>query len=174
MKILFYTVAACAISMTVGCTAKLATRELGPEEKEWKEYIEPMYPGWKVPPTLPPAISDNNVNTNTAALNNTDAVNAAEAPLASTDTAAPDSGSSNNSNNNVDDSLAGAADKDATAAGKVRYDDYVVEKDDTLSHIAKKVYGNGKKYYRIYKANEDIIKNPNRIYPGMTIKIPRP
>lgn len=51
---------------------------------------------------------------------------------------------------------------------------YIVQKDDTLEKIAAKpeVYGNKKKWYRIYKANEDKLKSPNKIYPGQVLKIP--
>ena len=55
---------------------------------------------------------------------------------------------------------------------KVEFTEYVVEKNDSLSSIAKKVYGNGNKYIHIYKANEDVLKDPNKLYPGMKLKIP--
>ncbi len=55
---------------------------------------------------------------------------------------------------------------------KVEFTEYVVQKNDSLSIIAKKVYGDGNKYIHIYKANEDVIKNPNKLYPGMKLKIP--
>ena len=46
------------------------------------------------------------------------------------------------------------------------------EKADTLWAIAKKYYGSGSQYTKIYNANKDKIKNPNLIYPGQVIKIP--
>lgn len=163
MKIFICAFAAVSIALTTGCTAKLATRQLGPEETEWKEYLEPMYPGWKIPATLPPAISDRYSN------------NGLPAAAVSDDNAADDAADFNLK----DDKSVSANAEDTSLSAysqnvKVRYEDYTVEKNDSLSFIAKKVYGNGRKYYRIYKANEDIIKNPNRIYPGMTLKIPRP
>jgi hypothetical protein len=50
---------------------------------------------------------------------------------------------------------------------------YVVKKGDTLWKIAGKVYGNPLKWPRIYRANKDKIKNPNRIYPNQVLVIPQ-
>ena len=55
---------------------------------------------------------------------------------------------------------------------KTEFTEYVVEKNDSLSTIAKKFYGDGNKFMHIYKANEDVIKDPNKLYPGMKLKIP--
>lgn len=49
---------------------------------------------------------------------------------------------------------------------------YVVKKGDSLWRIAGKVYHNPLKWTRIYKANKDKIKNPNRIYAGQVLTIP--
>jgi hypothetical protein len=49
---------------------------------------------------------------------------------------------------------------------------YVVKKGDSLWKIAGKVYHNPLKWPRIYKANKDKIKNPNRIRPGKVLIIP--
>lgn len=43
---------------------------------------------------------------------------------------------------------------------------------DTLWAIAKKYYGNGSQYPKIYDANKDKVKNPNLIYPGQVLTIP--
>jgi nucleoid-associated protein YgaU len=53
---------------------------------------------------------------------------------------------------------------------KVEY--YVIKSGDTLSAIAKKYYGNGSLYPRIFEANREVIKNPDLIYPGQKIRIP--
>jgi hypothetical protein len=163
MKFFICAFCAAAVAFGAGCTAELANRKLGPEETEWKEYLEPMYPGWKFPGTLPPAISDRYADNELPAMNNAD--NSLSGNVLSFNDNAAD-------NVNAKDNSLGA---DASNQNiKVRYEDYTVEKGDSLSLIAKKVYGNGRKFYRIYKANEDIIKNQNRIYPGMILKIPRP
>jgi LysM repeat protein len=49
---------------------------------------------------------------------------------------------------------------------------YVVQSGDSLWAIAKKYYGNGSKYTKIYNANKDKIKNPSLIYPGQKLVIP--
>lgn len=49
---------------------------------------------------------------------------------------------------------------------------YTVKKGDCLWNIAKKYYGKGSLYTKIYNANKDKIKNPNKIYPGQVLKIP--
>ena len=49
---------------------------------------------------------------------------------------------------------------------------YTVQKGDCLWNIAKKLYGNGSKYTKIYEANKDKIRNPNLIYTGQVLVIP--
>ena len=49
---------------------------------------------------------------------------------------------------------------------------YVVKSGDTLWKIAKKYYGDGTKYTKIYNANKGKIKNPSLIYPGQKLTIP--
>lgn len=49
---------------------------------------------------------------------------------------------------------------------------YVVQSGDSLWAIAKKYYGDGSKYTKIYNANKDKIKNPSLIYPGQKLVIP--
>jgi Flp pilus assembly protein TadD len=47
-----------------------------------------------------------------------------------------------------------------------------VEVGETLSTIAKRVYGNPGLYLRIFEANQDRLVDPNVIHPGMTLIIP--
>ena len=49
---------------------------------------------------------------------------------------------------------------------------YTVKRGDCLWNIAKKYYGKGNQYTKIYNANRDKIKNPNLIYPGQVLTIP--
>lgn len=49
---------------------------------------------------------------------------------------------------------------------------YTVKKGDCLWNIAKKYYGNGKFYTKIYVANTKKIANPNLIYIGQVLVIP--
>jgi nucleoid-associated protein YgaU len=55
-----------------------------------------------------------------------------------------------------------------TTTGKT----YTVVAGDSLSKIAKREYGDANAWTRIYEANRDIIKDPDLIYPGQTLKIP--
>ena len=49
---------------------------------------------------------------------------------------------------------------------------YTVKSGDSLWSIAKRFYGNGAQYPKIYEANKDKIKNPNLIYAGQVLTIP--
>jgi len=49
---------------------------------------------------------------------------------------------------------------------------YKVKKGDTLWAIAKKYYGAGNKYTKIYNANKKLIKNPDIIQVGWVLTIP--
>ena len=49
---------------------------------------------------------------------------------------------------------------------------YVVKSGDSLSKIAKAEYGNANDWNRIFEANKDILKDPNKIFPGQKLKIP--
>ena len=44
---------------------------------------------------------------------------------------------------------------------------------DCLWIISKKFYNNGRKWKKIFNANKDIIKNPDYIFPGWKLKIPK-
>ena len=59
-----------------------------------------------------------------------------------------------------------------TAAAPTGFKQYKVEKDDTLQKISMKFYNTNNKWPQIYEANKDVIKNPNFIKPGITIRIP--
>ncbi len=48
----------------------------------------------------------------------------------------------------------------------------IVKSGDTLSKIAKKAYGDTKSYDKIFKANPEIIKNPDQIFVGQKLRIP--
>lgn len=50
---------------------------------------------------------------------------------------------------------------------------YVVKRGDTLSKIAKKYYGDATKYNKIFKANRPLLQDPNKIYPGQSLRIPK-
>jgi nucleoid-associated protein YgaU len=49
---------------------------------------------------------------------------------------------------------------------------YEVKSGDSLSKIAKNEYGDANKWRQIFEANQDILKDPNKIFPGQKLKIP--
>jgi nucleoid-associated protein YgaU len=50
---------------------------------------------------------------------------------------------------------------------------YEVQKGDTLWKIAEHHYGNGSKYPAIFEANKPMLKDPDHIYPGQKLRIPK-
>jgi nucleoid-associated protein YgaU len=58
----------------------------------------------------------------------------------------------------------------AEPADESQYHDVV--RGDTLSAIAKAFYGNANKYMAIFEANNPMLSNPDRIYPGQKLRIP--
>lgn len=63
-----------------------------------------------------------------------------------------------------------AAEGEAVAAD-VEY--YEIKSGDTLSAIAKTFYGKASDYPRIFEANREVIKDPDLIFVGQKIRIPR-
>ena len=55
-----------------------------------------------------------------------------------------------------------------TAPGRT----YTVKSGDTLSKISKELYGNANDYMKIFNANKDKLKDPDKIQPGQELKIP--
>lgn len=49
---------------------------------------------------------------------------------------------------------------------------YTVVAGDSLSKIAKRVYGDPRKWRVIYEANRNLIKNPDLIHPGQVFTLP--
>jgi len=49
---------------------------------------------------------------------------------------------------------------------------YTVKSGDTLSKIAKEFYGDANAYHRIFEANRDKLKDPNKIDVGQVLTIP--
>ncbi|WP_315919564.1 Ig-like domain-containing protein [Mesorhizobium sp. SP-1A] len=48
----------------------------------------------------------------------------------------------------------------------------IIKRGDTLWHISRQVYGRGVRYSTIYLANQDQIRDPDRIWPGQVFKVP--
>lgn len=49
---------------------------------------------------------------------------------------------------------------------------YTVESGDTLSKIAKEMYGDAMTYPVIFEANKPMLEHPDKIYPGQVLRIP--
>ncbi|MFF8471974.1 peptidoglycan-binding protein LysM [Streptomyces griseus] len=43
---------------------------------------------------------------------------------------------------------------------------------DTLSSLAKATYGDAAKYAEIFEANKPLLKDPNKVYPGLAVRLP--
>ena len=50
---------------------------------------------------------------------------------------------------------------------------YTVKAGDTLSKIAKDTLGDASAYIDIFKANQDQLRDPDKIQPGQVLKIPQ-
>jgi nucleoid-associated protein YgaU len=67
-----------------------------------------------------------------------------------------------------------AAPFEAVGAGVVTAGaSYVVRSGNSLWVIARELYGEGFRYTAIYSANRDQIRDPDKIYPGQTFKLPK-
>ncbi|MDD5596622.1 MAG: LysM peptidoglycan-binding domain-containing protein [Victivallaceae bacterium] len=149
-----------------GCAPRLAQTPLGTEEKRWEEYIKKSYPAWKAPQTVPPV----SPGTNT------------EAPVPGL--AAPKAGALEtlpveNDNTLVIEDVIVKDNKGKVTSETIKAVDikeknkvYVVQKNDTLWKIAKKLYNDGTQWKKIQAANDDILKGTSRVIPGMTLRIP--
>lgn len=67
-----------------------------------------------------------------------------------------------------------AAGEPATVAPKLQNVDgaVIIRRGDTLWRISRRVYGRGIRYSTIYLANQDQIRDPDRIWPGQVFNVP--
>ncbi|SIQ36930.1 LysM peptidoglycan-binding domain-containing protein [Solilutibacter tolerans] len=80
-------------------------------------------------------------------------------------------GGSSSANDKADFSaVTGGSSAVVGAGGGVQ--SYTVQSGDSLSKIAKQVYGDASQWQRIFEANRDQIDDPDKIFPGQTFKIP--
>ncbi|EIC20221.1 peptidoglycan-binding protein LysM [Thiorhodovibrio frisius] len=68
-----------------------------------------------------------------------------------------------------------AVDASAVAAPKSveEVEFYLIESGDTLSKVAQRFYGDANAYPKIFEANREVIKDPDLIFVGQKIRIPR-
>ena len=69
---------------------------------------------------------------------------------------------------NVESGSASSAPAAAVPVAKT----YTVVRGDSLSKIAKHVYGNANRWHDIFEANRDQLANPDLIQPGQVLKLP--
>lgn len=50
---------------------------------------------------------------------------------------------------------------------------HTVQKGETLSAIAKEHLGSANKYHAIFEANRPMLSDPDKIYPGQVLRIPK-
>lgn len=73
----------------------------------------------------------------------------------------------------ADAAEANAADTDATSDAAAETEYYTIASGDTLWGIAAKFLGNGSRYPEIFEANREVIEDPDKIFVGQKIRIPR-
>jgi nucleoid-associated protein YgaU len=61
----------------------------------------------------------------------------------------------------------------SSAPAATVYETYEVKSGDSLSKIAKRVYGKSNEWKKIFEANKDLIKDPDKIFPGQKLKLPK-
>jgi len=61
---------------------------------------------------------------------------------------------------------------DIKVADETIFHRHTVQSGETLGKIAKQYYGNASKYNAIFKANSDILSNPDVIHPDQELIIP--
>ena len=71
-----------------------------------------------------------------------------------------------------DSGIVSGASSQLTTRDEHTLQSYTVEKGDSLSKIAKRVYGKASLWRAIYEANKDNIKDPDLIYPGQVLRLP--
>lgn len=49
----------------------------------------------------------------------------------------------------------------------------LVEAGETLGTIARRIYGDGRQFQKLFQANRDLLRNPNDLTPGMVLRVPQ-
>lgn len=62
---------------------------------------------------------------------------------------------------------------DAAAPAEPKKGKVVIQPGNNLWRIARVIYGDGRRYTEIFDANKELIKNPDRIYPGQVFATPK-
>ena len=92
--------------------------------------------------------------------------------LAGSSVAAPGFTTGSSTKASGDPDFSGVTTGHSTVVGAGGGQSYTVKSGDSLSRIAKRVYGDAAQWKRIYEANRDQIDDPDLIHPGQTFSIP--
>jgi len=67
----------------------------------------------------------------------------------------------------------GGKEQSEQGGGSVKTRTYVARKDDSFWKIAKRIYGSGAKWRKVWQANRDICPRPGDLRPGMKLVLPK-
>ena len=151
-----------------GCAPELARTNYGPEEQQWKNYVQGCYNTW-TPPPAPAPYSEN--STSTSDVSTIDSV-----PLASTvETTIPVV--SMEEPPMLDQPMEATATPSinaavAAAGTELTPTTYTAKKGDSLWMISKKIYGDGKYWKKILDANKGKLSSSSSVKEGLVLDIP--
>jgi nucleoid-associated protein YgaU len=181
---------------TAGCVGpELAQVSTGAADQEWKAFAADSYSGYRPPRVTTPVEKDQYQGSSNPSGAAADPVPATEDPVKpATDTVVEEKPAAKveevkeektaaKVEEVKEEKIAPAAEeqKAAAKADEAKADNaaaadseiYVVKSGDSLSIIAKKFYKDGNLSGVIFKANSNILKNPNMLRPGMKLVIPK-
>ena len=195
MKKMFWTVAVLVAAVVVsGCRdTRVAGVQRSQEEEAWERVISRNYPNYQAPRASAPAAYDNTEERTSARMESalTPAGDPApmEQPAAAEPAAEPVKTETPAESAQVETPAEPAkaeavtepakAEAPAEQTAKPAPPDptgstvYEVRSGDTLGKIARKHYGSARYSNVIFKANSDILKDPNVLRPGMKLIIPK-
>ena len=178
MKTMFLAVVSMTALLVIsGCrSTHVAGVTRSQEELEWEKIIRANYPGYRPAPTKAPAVYD---NTEDRISQPRPKVKLQQDPVS------PDvkSDAEVTALEPIAEKPVADAEKPVAGAEKVAVGNmppeptastvYVVKSGDTLGKIAQQHYGSARHSGVIFKANADILKNPNQLRPGMKLIVPK-
>ncbi len=191
MNKLIFGLGAAGLICVAGCKVELAQGQTGQVESYWNTRIAQSFPNHRTARVVSPAMKDRYspkyqpVQTPegvTDAAGGFQAPAPADDPVDALDSAAGDNelvvGEETVEVETIVDAAATPAADAATAPAPEPPDPtgseiYEVKAGDSLGAIAQRFYGDSRRADLIIRANSDLIRDPNRIRPGMKLMIPK-
>ncbi len=172
MKLLM--IASAALSLTALCACSSFSSDEGekapesgaPAEDQWKYHVKKNYPQWQAPAETPKKEEAQPQAQAPADLNAPEAP-AAKQPSGSEFFAEPPGFV-------VKDNYGAYVKPPEPVPAPAVFSSYKVKEGDSLWKISKLVYKKATLWEKIYEANKDVVKDPNRLKPGLELKIPAP